>query len=73
MRAREMHRFERQHPDLAERIKEWAGKHPDGSLEDAVRDLGLWPNPEDRDAQWFVWRYLPGNAAARTQVGSRTA
>ncbi|GEM_PF-1086593 len=73
MRDREMNRFERQHPDLAERIKEWAGKHPDGSPEDAVRDLGLWPNPKDRDAQWFVGRYLPGNAAARTQVGSRTA
>ena len=51
MKDREMNRFERQHPDLAERIEDWAGEHPDGSLEDAVRDLGLWPNPKDRDAQ----------------------
>ncbi|MGO8956940.1 MAG: hypothetical protein ACLQFR_06175 [Streptosporangiaceae bacterium] len=63
MRDREMNRFEWQNPDLAERIKEWAGEHPDSSLEDAVRDLDLWPNPKDRDAQWFVLRYLPSNAA----------
>ena len=73
MRDREMNRFEKQHPDLEERVAEWSGAHPDGSLEDAVRDLGLWPDPKDRDAQWFVWRYLPGNAAARTHTGSETA
>lgn len=68
-----MSRFERQHPDLAERVGEWAGEHPHGSLEDAVRDLDLWPNPKDHDAQWFVWRYLPGKAAARTHARPETA
>jgi hypothetical protein len=73
MRDREMNSFERRHPDLAERVAEWHESHPGGSLEDAVRDLGLWPNPRDRDAQWFVWRYLPSDAAARTPTGSGTA
>jgi hypothetical protein len=68
-----MNRFEREHPDLAERVGEWAGEYPDGSLEDAVRDLGLWPNPKDRDAQWFVWRYLPDGAAAKFPIGSESA
>jgi hypothetical protein len=51
MRDREMNRFEKQHPDLEERVARWSEAHPGGSLEDAVRDLGLWPNPKDRDAQ----------------------
>ncbi len=68
MRDREMDRFERQHPDLAERVAEWADDHPGGTLEDAVRDLALWPKPKDRDAQWFVWRYLPDEA--RRQIGA---
>jgi|HubBroStandDraft_5_1064220.scaffolds.fasta_scaffold06812_2 hypothetical protein len=69
MRNREMDRFERQHPDLAERVAEWADDHLGGSLEDAVRDLKLWPNPKDPDVQWFVWRCLPAQAAARLQIG----
>ncbi len=68
MRDREMLRFERQHPDLAERVAAWHAAHPDcsrESLEDAVRDLQLWPKPKDRDAQWFVWRHLPGQSRER--------
>ena len=62
MRDREMDRFERQHPDLARRVTEWHAAHPGGTLEDAVRDLDLWPVPQDRDAQWLVWRRLPEEA-----------
>lgn len=71
MRDREMIRFERQHADLAEQVGKWAGEHPGGGLEDAVRDLGLWPNPKDRDAQWFVWRHLPDDA--QTQIRALAA
>ena len=50
MRNREMDRFERRHPHLAELVAGWANAHPDGTLEDAVRDLELWHNAKDRDA-----------------------
>jgi GntR family transcriptional regulator len=59
MRDREMDQLERRHPGLAKRVTEWHEAHPGGTLEDAVRDLGLWRNPRDRDAQWLVWRHLP--------------
>ena len=67
-----MERFERRHPDLAAVLAEWAGDHPDGTLEDAVRDLELWHNPADPDAQWLIWRYLPEGHAARTGFAGRS-
>jgi hypothetical protein len=70
MRERELDRFLAMHPDadLAEDVARWRKQYPDGSLADAVTDLGLWPrNPRDRDVQWFVWRrlYELGDPVAR--------
>jgi len=65
-----MNRFEARHPDLAAQVAGWYAAHPGCTREclgEAVRDLGLWPRPEDKDAQWFVWRYLP--AVARERIG----
>jgi hypothetical protein len=72
MRSREMERFEAMHPDLAGRAAAWARDCPDGSLEDAVRELGVWHRPQDRDAQWLVWRALPAGAAARLHPATLT-
>jgi hypothetical protein len=36
----------------------WRGQHPDGSLEDLIRDLGLWDKPGDEDAQRLAWYSL---------------
>jgi hypothetical protein len=59
-----MIRLEKQ-PQLAEHIEAWAESHPEGSIEDAIRDLGLWPRPGDKDAQWIVWKRLPQDHPAR--------
>jgi len=53
-----MDRFEELHPDLDERVAAWRAGHLDSSLEDAVREMKLWRNPRDKDAQWFVWQAL---------------
>jgi hypothetical protein len=53
-----MERFEREHPDLKPTVKDWREAHPAGTLKDAVRDLDLWPDPGDKDVQWYVWRAL---------------
>jgi hypothetical protein len=58
MRSREMDRFLRDHPDLDQAIAGWAREHPDGTEADAITDLSLWPRPDDKDAQWLVWREL---------------
>jgi hypothetical protein len=47
--------------ELPGRVAAWRGKHPDGTLEDAVRDLDLWKTPQDPDAQ----RPHGGEAAGR--------
>src|SRR5262249_50398118 len=62
VRDREMDRFEARHPDLDQVVAAWCAEHPDGSLEDALRDLELWHSPKDKDAQWLVWRHLPEDA-----------
>jgi hypothetical protein len=64
-----MNRFLKDNPDpqLRLRLAEWYGDHPDGIPADAVRDLELWHDPDDRDAQWLVWRCLP--EVARQKLG----
>lgn len=59
-----MERFLKHHPDPELRLElaEWYEDHPDGTLAGAVRDLGLWRNPDDPDAQWLTWRCLPPDA-----------
>jgi hypothetical protein len=42
------------HHDLDQRVTRWRDEHRSGTLRDAITDLGLWLNPDDRDAQWFV-------------------
>ena len=58
MRNREIDAVEKQHPDLDEQVTGWRTQHPDGTLEDAVRDLKLWSVPQDPDAQRLVWKVL---------------
>jgi hypothetical protein len=59
MRDREMERVTQQHPDLNEHVAKWRAANPDGTLEQAVRDLDLWPrNPRDADAQRIIWLAL---------------
>jgi len=54
-----MERVSQQHPDLDEQVTGWRAANPAGTLEQAVRDLGLWPkNPQDADAQRIVWLAL---------------
>lgn len=54
-----MERFERDNPHLKVIVGRWRAAHPAGTLADAVRDLQLWErNPQDRDAEWYVWRQL---------------
>jgi hypothetical protein len=45
-------------PGLAARVREWRAAYPDRTLEDAVRDLGLWRVPQDPDAQRVIWFFL---------------
>jgi hypothetical protein len=69
MRSREWARVIAAHPDLDLRVATWRAGYPDGTLEEAVRDLELWPrNPRDSDAQRLVWlalRRLGDPVAAR--------
>ncbi|HXL93800.1 MAG TPA: hypothetical protein VN969_33120 [Streptosporangiaceae bacterium] len=64
-----MERVAQQNPDLDEQVAGWRAANPDGTLEQAVRDLGLWPrNPRDADAQRIIWlalRRLSDSAAIR--------
>jgi hypothetical protein len=54
-----MERITRQNPVLDEQVAKWRAANPDGTLEQAVRDLGLWPrNPGDADAQQIIWLAL---------------
>ena len=54
-----MERVTQQHPDLDEQIAKWRAANPDGTLEQAVCDLELWPkNPRDADAQRIIWLAL---------------
>jgi hypothetical protein len=62
VRDRELSRLERRHRDLGQVLARWCEQNPDASVEDAVRDLNLWHNPQDRDARWLVWRHLPPDA-----------
>ena len=56
MRDREVDRFTRANPDVADLVATWRAEHPVGTLRDAVVDLELWPRkPDDKDVQWFVW------------------
>jgi len=62
-----MERVTQQNPDLDEQVAGWRAANPDGTLKEAVRDLGLWPrNPSDADAQRIIWLALRrmGDSAA---------
>jgi hypothetical protein len=52
--------WDRAHPatELDPRVAAWREEHPDGTLEDLVRDLGLWVRPADEDAQRLAWYSL---------------
>lgn len=60
--------WDKEHPaaTLDPRVAAWRAGNPDGTLEDLVRDLDLWPNPADEDAQRLAWYALKrlGDAAA---------
>jgi hypothetical protein len=64
-----MERFVRRHPDttLKRQLAQWYQAHPDGTPQDAMRDLDLPLNPDDGDARWLVWRCLPEEA--KQQIG----
>jgi hypothetical protein len=62
--------WDRQHPPkkLDPAVAEWRRENPDGTLEDLVRDLGLWERPHDEDAQrlaWYALKRLRDPAALR--------
>jgi len=69
VRDREIERVTQQNLDLDEQVAGWRAANPEGTLEQAVRDLGLWPrNPRDADAQRIIWlalRRLSDPAAIR--------
>jgi hypothetical protein len=60
MQDKAMLAWDKKYPpgQLNPRIAGWREAHPDGTLEDAVRDLGLWHIPQDPDAQRLVWYRL---------------
>ena len=58
MRTRELQALQRRNPDLGDRVGKWRARHPTATLRDAVADLGLWPRPDDADAQWLIWTVL---------------
>jgi hypothetical protein len=58
VRTRELEALQRNNPDLSERVEKWRAGHPAATLRDAVADLGVWPRPDDRDAQWLIWTIL---------------
>jgi hypothetical protein len=54
-----MQRVVAQNPDLDEKVARWRTGHPAGTLEQAVRDLGISRrNPADKDAQRMIWIIL---------------
>jgi hypothetical protein len=53
-----MDRVLTQNPDLDERVAQWRTANPSGTLEQAVRDLNLWHQPADKDAQAIIWTML---------------
>lgn len=59
-----MELFVKQHPDVELRqvLAAWYRAHPDGTPGDALQELNLWDNTDDRDAWWLVWRCLPEDA-----------
>lgn len=68
-----MTRIEREHPHLRQQVRNWAADHPDGTLEQAVKDLDLWPDPGDKDARYLVWQHLPdGHTALPTLTRQST-
>jgi hypothetical protein len=52
--------WDNKHPaaELDPRVAAWRETHPDGTLEDLVRDLELWNKPGDEDAQRLAWYSL---------------
>jgi hypothetical protein len=60
MRDQDMTAWDKTHPaeQLNPRIAAWREVHPDGTLEDLLRDLELWSNPEDLHAQQLAWYRL---------------
>jgi hypothetical protein len=60
VRDQDMTAWDRAHPaaEWNPRIAEWRQAHPDGTLEDLVRDLKLWRNPADKEAQQIAWYRL---------------
>lgn len=52
--------WEKAHPaaELDPDVAAWRREHADGTLEDLVRDLELWRNPSDEDAQRLAWYSL---------------
>jgi hypothetical protein len=60
MQDKAMLAWDKRYPagQLNPRIARWRAAHPDGTLEDAVRDLELWHIPQDPDAQRLVWYRL---------------
>jgi len=58
MRDREIEHIIAKYPDLDEKVTRWRAEHPAGTLQQAVRELELWHNPHDQDAQRLVWYAL---------------
>jgi hypothetical protein len=52
--------WDKAHPasQLDPLVAAWRLEHPDGTLEDLVRDLDLWVRPGDTDAQRLAWYSL---------------
>jgi hypothetical protein len=52
--------WDRAHPaaEIDPLVAGWREEHPDGTLEDLVRDLELWIKPADEDAQRLAWYSL---------------
>jgi hypothetical protein len=66
MEDRAMLAWDQRYPpeQLNPRIAEWRAAHPDGTLEDLVRDLELWYRPRDEDAPGRGQRETPAPAGA---------
>lgn len=69
MKDHELEVFQRKLKAAAGELKEWRARHPDGSAEDAVRDLGLFYRPSDYDARWCVWQALKDMGDEKARLG----